>query len=526
MSIPGKDVVATLYTDDLKTRLFQPLNDILAVHALMMYHKRYSCKSLFPTLSATWRPSVAPYPEKSCPAPDLYLLMQSKYVNVSVYPVDDSCGRLAGGSRACVLALAAIFGAAVGWLAWPHAIWLAPLALLLLPVLNKRHWLAPFALMFGYHLATTYGLIKGTSVFFLHSGLFLGIGFWSLSSLAFALPYLAYPYIALYFRGGGLAGGSLAGGGFGAVTATIITSAVSTILPPLGIIGWTSPWLGAVAAGPTGILLTILGIFALGCWEQKNQDIPVRLLMAGIVVFNVWLLGFAFPDLAERVPALDDMMGRPLPTAPAGWVGINTHLGRLRSNLSYIDASMELAPKVLADLRSGDKVVLLPETVAGPWLPGTRAIWRPVICWTARHPEQIVLLGADVPHGRTLRPAKGYLDALVKIQDGRQTVLPDHIPVPFSMWHPWRPQGSFRMAPFSRKPETTEIDGKKAGYLICYEQLLMWPALDLYPHGIQVLLAPANDWWARGTDIPAIQRASAKAWAAFFGVPVLFAVNR
>ncbi|MBE7567653.1 conjugal transfer protein TraB [Acidithiobacillus sp. HP-11] len=455
--------------------------------------------------------------------------MQSKYVTVSVYPVDDSRRKSAPVSR---FAIPALLGALVGVLAWPHAIWLAPLALLLLPVLNKRSWMAPFCLMFGYHMATTYGLIKGTSVFFPHSGLFLGIGFWSLSSLAFALPYLAYPYIALYFRGGGLAGGSLAGGGFGAVTATIITSAVSTILPPLGIIGWTSPWLGAVAAGPTGILLTILGIFALGYWERKNQDIPVRLLMAGIVVFNLWLLGFAFPALAERVPALDDMMGHPLPTAPAGWVGINTHLGHLRSNLSYVDASMELAPKVLADLHAGDKVVLLPETLAGPWLPGTRAIWRPVIRWTARHPGQTVLLGADVPltgcepHGRDLRPAKGYLDALVKIQDGHQTVLPDHIPVPFSMWHPWHPRDSFRMAPFSRKPETTEIDGKKVGYLICYEQLLMWPALDLYPHGIQVLLAPANDWWARGTDIPAIQRASAKAWAAFFGVPVLFAVNQ
>ncbi len=146
--------------------------------------------------------------------------------------------------------------------------------------------------MFGYHLATTYGLIKGTSVFFLHAGLFLGIGFWSLSSLAFALPYLAYPYIALYFRGSG----------FGAVAATIITSAVSTILPPLGIIGWTSPWLGAIAAGPTGILLTVLGIFALGHWAQKNRKTSASLLIAGCVVANLWLLGFAFPALAARAP--------------------------------------------------------------------------------------------------------------------------------------------------------------------------------------------------------------------------------
>ena len=425
-----------------------------------------------------------------------------------VYPVDDSRRRTSPLFR---FSASALLGALVGTLAWPYAIWLAPLAFLLLPVVDKRYWLAPFALMFGYHLATTCGLIKGTSVFFLHAGLLLGIGFWSLSSLAFALPYLAYPIIVQYSRGSGL----------GAVAATIITSAVSTILPPLGIIGWTSPWLGAVAAGPTGILLTVLGIFALGHWTQKDWKISASLLIAECVVASLWLLGFAFPALAARAPILDAMIGSPLPTAPAGWVGIKTHLGRLRSNLSYVDASMELAPKVLADLRSGDRVVLLPETVAGPWLPGTRAIWRPVIRWTARHPEQTVLLGAAVPFA-----GRGYLDALVKIQNGHQTILPDHIPVPFSMWHPWHPRDSFRMAPFSRKPETTEVDGKKVGYLICYEQLLMWPALDLYPHGIQALMAPANDWWARGTDIPAIQKASAKAWAAFLGVPVLFAVNQ
>jgi hypothetical protein len=50
----------------------------------------------------------------------------------------------------------------------------------------------------------------------------------------------------------------------------------STILPPLGIIGWTSPWLGAVAASPTGILLTVLGIFALGYWTQKNWKISAQ----------------------------------------------------------------------------------------------------------------------------------------------------------------------------------------------------------------------------------------------------------
>ena len=394
------------------------------------------------------------------------------------------------------LAISAI-GAGIGVLAWPNAIWLAPLPLLLLPLLTKRHWLSPFLLMLGYHLATTYGLIYGTAVFFPHAGLFLGMGFWALSSLAFALPYLAYSRIASLFKCGGL----------GAVAATIITSAVSTVLPPLGVIGWTSPWIGVLPEGWLGIFLMVWMIYALGRWaDNEFVDDPDRVGRRTLFVVSVGVFFcFVLP---------------PSQTVPAGWVGINTNLGRLRSDLSYVGASMKLAPKVLGDLHAGDRVVLLPETVAGPWLPGTRAIWRPVIQYTVKHPGQTVLLGAAVPNG------KGYLDALVAIQNGHQTILPDHIPVPFSMWHPWRPRESFRMAPFSGKPETTEIAGKKAGYLICYEQLLIWPALDLYPQGIQILLAPANDWWARGTDIPAIQRASAKAWGAFFGVPVLFAVNR
>ena len=409
-----------------------------------------------------------------------------------VYRVDDP------GSMPFLLP--AVLGAGTGFLAWPHAIWLAPLSLLLLPVVSRKHWLSPFVLMLGYHLASTCGLIRGTSDFFLHAGLLLGIVFWSLSSLLFALPYLAYRYIALYFRGGGL----------GSVVATLLTSMVSTVLPPLGIVGWTSPWIGVLPAGWLGILLIVCAVYALGRWAVHGFTWKPILFCILVLGFN----GFGLPVLAARVPTLSH--GCRL----QGWVGVNTHLGRLYSGLSYINASMQLVPKVLQDLRSGDKVVLLPEGIAGPWLPGTQAIWQTVIRWTARHPEQTVLLGAAVPRGR------GYLDALVQIHDGHQKILPDHIPVPFSMWHPWQPRGSFRMAPFSRKPETTEISGKKVGYLICYEQLLIWPALDLYPRGIQVLLAPANDWWARGTDIPAIQRASAKAWGAFLGVPVLFAVNQ
>jgi hypothetical protein len=388
-----------------------------------------------------------------------------------------------------------LIGAAIGWLAWPHAIWLAPAALVTIPAVASRGWAGPFLLMLGYHLATTWGLIHGTAVFFPSAGLYLGVAFWAGSSLIFALPYCFYSAIFRKAR-------SVIGAPYAGVLTTVFLSTISTVLPPLGIIGWTSPWLGAMPAGWTGLMLVMLGIaYATLGREKAAAGLAIGLSTSA----TLWAASFALGPGAH---------------APAEWVGVNTDLGHLDSPLSYIKASIKLERRTMALLHRGVHVVLLPETVAGPWRTGTEAIWKPVVRWTASHRGQTVFVGASVPYGR------GYIDALVQIHAGQTQVLPDHIPVPFSMWHPWRPEGSFRMVPFSRKPEMTQVGTLRAGYLICYEQLLMWPALNLAFHRPQVLLAPANDWWARGTDIPAIQRASAKAWGAFLGVPVLFAVNR
>ncbi|OCX68210.1 conjugal transfer protein TraB [Acidithiobacillus thiooxidans] len=391
-----------------------------------------------------------------------------------------------------------LLGSIVGFSAWPHAICLAPFALLLLPVVNRRYWLAPFLVMLGYHLATTNGLIHGTDVIFPHAGLWLGIGFWMGSSCLFALPYLAYPYLYLFFRGGGR----------GALAATMITSIFSTIIPPLGIIGWTSPWIGALPTGWGGILVVLMLIYGLGRWEEnKMTAFLVAAMCLSAYLWSPFVWGVWGVPVRPASPAL-----------PAGWVSIHTDYGEL-SNLSYVTTSLRLVPRVLRDLESGDRVVLLPEGIAGPWLTGTRAIWQPVLQYTAKHPSTTVLLGADVLSGR-----QKYVDALIQMHDGREKILPDRIPVPFSMWHPWAPRNSFRMHVFGN-PELATVDGVRVGYLICYEQLLVWPALGLWHSGVQVLLAPADVWWARGTSIPAIQRVSVDAWARFLGVPVLRAVN-
>jgi apolipoprotein N-acyltransferase len=73
---------------------------------------------------------------------------------------------------------------------------------------------------------------------------------------------------------------------------------------------------------------------------------------------------------------------------------------------------------------------------------------------------------------------------------------------------------------------TLTIKGKKLGFLVCYEQFLTWPILTLLSQSPDVIVAPSNLWWCGNTSLPGIQAATARLWAALFGLPAISAVNR
>ena len=376
-------------------------------------------------------------------------------------------------------------GILIGAVAWPHAPALAVLLILLLPVFRSRYLAA-----LGYYLSASVGLLSGTATFFPHAGLALGMAFWVASAAVLALPYLIYDWLIRRFPAH--IGPHLAG---------LVTVTVINILPPLGVIGWTNPWVGSIEAGPAGPVL-VIGVF-------------IVIVLLRIFGSHTW----APRVVAGVVTGIIAICQVPLPALPAGWVAIDTHHGLLKGPMSPIILSFHLRAVVLKKLSDPHThVVILPESIVGYWLPGTAAVWQPVIQWTATHSRQTVLLGALVPKGR------GYADALLKIHGGHTRILPDRIPVPFSMWHPWNPIESAPMTVFGRR-EAVHVDGRKVGYLICYEQLLTLPELSLTFSPPEVLIGAANDWWAKGTNIPEIQRASLRAWARLWDVPVIDAVN-
>jgi len=101
------------------------------------------------------------------------------------------------------------------------------------------------------------------------------------------------------------------------------------------------------------------------------------------------------------------------------------------------------------------------------------------------------------------------------------------MPVPGSMWQPWRPllgaSGGAR-AHFFSNPVVTVAGGRIAP-LICYEQLIVWPVLQSMLQEPDILVAVGNGWWTKGTSIVAIQRASTQAWARLFDKSVVFSFN-
>jgi hypothetical protein len=75
-------------------------------------------------------------------------------------------------------------------------------------------------------------------------------------------------------------------------------------------------------------------------------------------------------------------------------------------------------------------------------------------------------------------------------------------------------------------PGTIDIAGERVAFLICYEQLLVWPILQSAIERPTLIVGMANQYWVRNTNIPAAQRASMKAWARLFALPLLISENR
>lgn len=379
--------------------------------------------------------------------------------------------------RPTTLIAASVVAGSVGWSG--HVL-LLPLALTF-PVLwaLARTRLTAAVVSAGYFLAASRGLPQGVATFY-SSDLLPGLLLWLFASTGFVIVHTV-----LWTK-------------TGPRPLRYLLASILVAVPPFGVTGWAHPITGA------GVLFPGWGWWGLAATTAALMGLVTRMWPAvAIALLGFWAWSAAF--WTE-------------PTLPEAWQGVDLQLGASLGRDTSMQRHRDLIATV-TDRASGDiRHIVLPESALGFWTPTVERLWVRALKGT----EISVIAGAAVVD------AGGYDNVLIAISgDGSRLLYRERMPVPGSMWQPWRPllgeSGGARAHIFAN-PIVTVADSRVAP-LICYEQLIVWPVLQSMLQEPDIIVAVGNGWWTKGTSIVAIQRASTQAWARLFDKPVILSFN-
>jgi apolipoprotein N-acyltransferase len=381
-----------------------------------------------------------------------------------------------------------LIAAVTSAIAWSGHVPTIPFALLVpLLLYNTQSRPHSYATLFAYYLGASWPLVPGASTFFgargtTIEGILLCFG---------AATFLACPAALLFTR-----------------NRTNLPFAITgifllTALPPLGIIGWASPFLSAGVLFPGTGWFGLLGTLAL---LPLLGRFPLRTAATATILALV-------SNTLYKPPAL-----------PAGWQAINTQFGGAGQGDPDFLAEFTAHEQMQTIIReSNARLLVFPEHVVTQWNEATEAFWHESLVNLAKR-HATLLIGAGLPRSRGPRFTRvsRYYNALIAKGQETQTIYYQRIPVPLAMWRPFSDEG----VPVNLfGPGTIPVQNQRTAVLICYEQLLVWPFLSSAIDHPTILITVANDYWAKRTPIPKIQNASATSWARLFALPILSAVN-
>jgi len=376
---------------------------------------------------------------------------------------------------------------ACGWIAWSGHVLTLPAAIVFpaLWALSPSRLVAALVSA-GYFLAASRGLPQGVANFFA-ADLWPGLLLWLAASISFvavhAVAWSRQPEKGRPARWRAL---------------RYLAATVVMALPPFGIAGWAQPITAAGVLFPGWGWFGVLAA-AAGLAMMTSQG----RLAAAFVLGGIWAW-----SAATWTP----------PLLPPGWKGVDLEQGQNLGRDGSLAHHRGLIATVLSSVDPPTRFVVLPESALGFWTPTVDRLWR----------ESLGGRGVTVIAGAAVLAHDGYDNVLVAVSAERSVILyRERMPVPVSMWQPWLAwtgQGGGARASFFANP-VVEIGGIKVAPLICYEQLIVWPALQSMLHSPDIIVATGNGWWTTGTSIVAIQRASTIAWAKLFDLPVIMAFN-
>lgn len=367
-----------------------------------------------------------------------------------------------------------------------------------------RSRLMAFSFIFLYYSCASRGVPAGAAVFFgADSPRYLGLFFWIAVNSILSLVWMFFwirvrrckkqlPYIIT----------------------NLLLLFIALTLPPIGIISWTSPLVAAgyifAGQGWLGILLFIVS--ASLAIKLANQEPGIKTCLAWTLLVAILLLSYR-----HSLNSYDAILYE---RGVDGWSAIDTHFGRAASGSAQLTDAFIRSTNIIPEILQHDTpFILVPETIAGFWIPATQSLWLPVAN-ELKARKQTLVLGTEI-----LDQNLKY-DNCMLFLGYKSLIYRQRVPVPFSMWRPFGGQGTANA--YWWESGLIQIDEKTtAAMLICYEQFLAWPVLRsmMTTRKVDLLITTANQWWSRGTCIPNIERQYAISWTLLFDLPLVTARN-
>ena len=381
------------------------------------------------------------------------------------------------GNSIALFTAAAIIGG-LGWSGKPALHLLA----LLYPFLyiHARRRLDTLSAIF-YYAASTWPIIPGAQSFFAtghHIGKPLAI--WIAITALGSLPWILFYHRRL-------------------LPLSAIAALTVIALPPLSLITVAHPLIASGLWFPGtrwfGLALPLVLIAA-----HRRLGTPL--------IFGVLILASLAVHARFVRPAADPQI-----------VAVNTNFGSAptRSELSPAAQKTESALQQIA-LAHPSALMIFPESEIPDWSAAHDARWASTLMQLGRQ-RTGVLIGTTIPipnteASRNVLLSRGYSEHLSYVQ---------RVPIPLGMWQLGESRRGFPLS--LRFPAAIRVWNRRAGVLLCYEQLVFWPAVETMARNPEMLIAPSNLYWARNTSIPAIQHLATQDWADLWAIPLYEARN-
>jgi hypothetical protein len=372
--------------------------------------------------------------------------------------------------------------AAIGGAGWSGAPALNYFALLFPFVyLHSQRRLDSLCAVF-YYAAATWSVIPGSQSFFRTDHNFvLPLAIW-----AALVALAAVPWVGFYSRR--------------YIPISAIAALTALALPPLSLTTVAHP------------------LIATGHWFPGTRWFGLGLVVILIAAYRRFGRAMTLTVLLAASVATHVRFHRPVPDPHI--LAVNTNFSGEPTH-DNLDSRLEFQERTIQQiaLAHPDTLLVFPESIIPSWNGMHEARWASTFA-QLKLQRTGLLIGTTIPitnteANRNVLLSRGYTERLSYAQ---------RVPVPLGMWHVGDQRSGYPL--MLRFPPTIRIWNRRAGILVCYEQLSFWPAIQTLARNPDMLLVPSNVYWAANTPIPAIQHVAAQDWADLWAIPLYEASNR